>query len=154
MNRAHSADQAIRSVEDAKNAGFDNFSLDLIYGSPGLTDEKWGKNLHKAISLEPMHISCYALTVEPRTALYKMILSKESQDVNPEKQAGQFLTAILELESPDLNTMKFQVLPNRVKEAGITVLTGSQKNTSVWDPRPIHSTDPADSGISQIMPSI
>src|SRR4029077_17029012 len=93
MNRAHNADQAIRSVEDAKNAGFDNFSLDLIYGSPGLTDEKWRKNLHKAISLDPAHISCYALTVEPKTALFKMIRSGISEDINPEKQAGQFLTA-------------------------------------------------------------
>ncbi len=99
MNRVHHADQAFRSVQYAKNAGFDNFSLDLIYGSPGLTDEKWGKNLLKTISLEPAHISCYALTVEPRTALYKMIQSGKSEDVNPDIQANQFLTAIHTLEA-------------------------------------------------------
>jgi oxygen-independent coproporphyrinogen-3 oxidase len=99
MNRAHNADQAVRAVEDAKRAGFDNFSLDLIYGSPGLTDEKWRKNLLTAISLEPVHISCYALTVEPRTALYKMIKTKIAEDVKPEVQASQFLTGIRELES-------------------------------------------------------
>ncbi len=99
MNRAHEADQAVRAVTEAKEAGFDNFSLDLIYALPGLTDEKWGKNLHKAISLEPAHISCYALTVEPKTALFKMIESKKSPPVETEKQAAQFLTGIRELEA-------------------------------------------------------
>ena len=69
MNRAHDGHQAVHAVEEAKKAGFDNFSLDLIYGSPGLTDEKWTQNLHTAISLEPPHLSCYALTVEPKTAI-------------------------------------------------------------------------------------
>ena len=80
MNRAHNGEQAVQAVEDSKKAGFDNFSLDLIYGSPGLTDEKWNNNLQKAISLEPAHLSCYALTVEPKTALYKMIRTKKTLD--------------------------------------------------------------------------
>jgi len=99
MNRAHNGEQAVQAVEDSKNAGFDNFSLDLIYGSPGLTDEKWNFNLQKAISLEPAHISCYALTVEPKTALYNMIKTKKSVAVDPEKQASQFLTGIQKLEA-------------------------------------------------------
>jgi oxygen-independent coproporphyrinogen III oxidase len=99
MNRAHNRDQAFRAVEEAKKAGFDNFSLDLIYGSPGLTDDKWLENIRKVISLDPTHISCYALTVEPKTALYKMIKTKMAADVDPEKQASQFLTGIQELEA-------------------------------------------------------
>ena len=99
MNRAHNGEQAVQAVEDSKNAGFDNFSLDLIYGSPGLTDEKWNFNLQKAISLEPAHISCYALTVEPKTALYNMIKTKKSVAVDPEKQASQFLSGIQKLEA-------------------------------------------------------
>ena len=99
MNRAHNGEQAVQAVEDSKNAGFDNFSLDLIYGSPGLTDEKWNFNLQKAISLEPAHISCYALTVEPKTALHNMIKTKKSVEVDPEKQANQFLTGIQNLEA-------------------------------------------------------
>ena len=99
MNRAHNAQEATRAVEQAKSAGFENFSLDLIYGLPGLTDEKWEKNLHQAIFLEPVHISCYALTVEPKTALYKMIQMKKTADVLPEKQASQFLTGIQTLEA-------------------------------------------------------
>jgi len=99
MNRAHNGEQAVQAVEDSKNAGFDNFSLDLIYGSPGLTDEKWNFNLQKAISLEPAHISCYALTVEPKTALYNMIKTKKSVAVDLEKQASQFLSGIQKLEA-------------------------------------------------------
>jgi len=99
MNRVHDGQQAVQSVKEAKNAGFDNFSLDLIYGSPGLTDEKWGENLHTAISLDPSHLSCYALTVEPKTPLFKMIRQKKTPDVEPEKQASQFLTGIRTLET-------------------------------------------------------
>jgi oxygen-independent coproporphyrinogen-3 oxidase len=99
MNRTHDADQAIRAISQVRSAGFDNYSLDLIYGLSGLTDEKWGKNLQRAITLHPAHISCYALTVEPKTALYKMIELKKTPDVDPEKQARQFLTAIRELEA-------------------------------------------------------
>ena len=99
MNRAHDAGQAIRALEETRKAGFNQFSLDLIYGSPGLTDEKWSKNLHKALSFSPPHISCYALTVEPKTALYTMIRMKKSADIRPETQAAQFLTGIETLES-------------------------------------------------------
>jgi oxygen-independent coproporphyrinogen-3 oxidase len=99
MNRAHNDEQAIQAVENCKKAGFDNFSLDLIYGSPGLTDEKWNVNLQRAISLEPSHLSCYALTVEPKTALHTMIRLKKSITVDPEKQASQFLTGIQKLEA-------------------------------------------------------
>lgn len=94
MNRAHDSQQAVSAVEKAADAGFDNFSLDLIYGVPGSTNEKWNENLQKAIYLNPAHISCYALTVEPKTALFKMIQQKKISDVRPEEQAVQFLAAI------------------------------------------------------------
>lgn len=99
MNRAHSAEQAIQAVEQTIKTGFNQFSLDLIYGTPGLTDKKWKKNLETAISFNTPHLSCYALTVEPKTALYKMIRMKKSADIQPEKQAAQFLTGIDILES-------------------------------------------------------
>jgi oxygen-independent coproporphyrinogen-3 oxidase len=87
------------AIEQASSAGFSNFSLDLIYGLPELTNEKWYENLRKGISLNPAHISCYALTVEPKTALFNMIQTKKTPDVQPEKQADQFLIAIQELEA-------------------------------------------------------
>jgi oxygen-independent coproporphyrinogen III oxidase len=99
MNRAHNAEQALSSIEAARSAGFENFSLDLIYGLPGMSDEKWSKNLYTALSVDPDHISCYALTVEPKTALYKMIQLKKTEDVEPEKQARQFLYGVDTLEA-------------------------------------------------------
>jgi oxygen-independent coproporphyrinogen III oxidase len=99
MNRAHHAGQALLAIDQTIKTGFKQFSLDLIYGSPGLTDEKWQKNLKTALSFNPPHISCYALTVEPKTALYKMIRMNKSADVQPEKQAVQFLNGIETLES-------------------------------------------------------
>jgi len=86
------------SVKNARNAGFDNLSLDLIYGIPALSNEKWNQNLQTAISLYPTHVSCYALTVEPKTALYKMIQLKKTAEPQPEQQASQFLTGIRMLE--------------------------------------------------------
>ena len=99
MNRAHDASQAIRALEQTREAGFDQFSLDLIYGSPGLTDEKWSKNLHKALSFNPPHISCYALTVEPKTALVYHDPDEKISGYRPDMQAAQFLSGIETLES-------------------------------------------------------
>ena len=60
-----------------RNAGFNNFSVDLIYGTPGLTDEEWKMNVEQVINQDAPHIACYALTVEPNTALQKMIAFKK-----------------------------------------------------------------------------
>ncbi len=98
MNRVHDENQAILAIEHVKDAGFDNYSLDLIYGIPGVSEEKWGKNLHKAISFQSPHISCYALTVEPRTTLFKMIKTNKTADIESERQAEQFLTGVRTLE--------------------------------------------------------
>jgi len=99
MNRAHKAGQALLAIDQTIKTGFKQFSLDLIYGSPGLTDEKWLNNLQTALSFNPPHISCYALTVEPKTALYQMIRMNKSADIHPKKQAAQFLNGIETLES-------------------------------------------------------
>jgi oxygen-independent coproporphyrinogen-3 oxidase len=91
MNRAHNAAQALDSIKTAQEHGFNNLTIDLIYGSPGLTDEKWRNNVQQAIDLEIPHLSCYALTVEPKTALANMISRKKSAPVQTEDQARQFL---------------------------------------------------------------
>ncbi len=90
MGRAHNAKQALESITSAKNAGFNNISIDLIYGGPTLTDEHWQQNLQIAFDLLIPHLSCYALTVEPKTALAKKIKRKELNDVDHEKQASHF----------------------------------------------------------------
>lgn len=91
MNRAHNALQAAECIRMAQTEGFDNISIDLIYGGPTLPDSHWQANVDQAIRLQIPHLSCYALTVEPRTALDKMIHQHKKQDVSPDDQARQFL---------------------------------------------------------------
>lgn len=90
MNRAHTAQQAIGNLQLARKY-FDNITIDLIYGTPTLPDEKWQHNVQQAIALGITHLSCYALTVEPGTALAHMINKHKTLDVNTEDQARQFL---------------------------------------------------------------
>lgn len=90
LNRSHSADQAIQSVRMLQEAGYENLSIDLIYGIPSSSHEKWQKNLETAFSLDVPHISAYALTVEAKTPLAWMIGQHKSATVNDEMQADQF----------------------------------------------------------------
>jgi oxygen-independent coproporphyrinogen-3 oxidase len=91
MNRAHNAQQAIDCITRAQAAGFNNLTIDLIYGSPTLTDEKWKQNVQRAIDLQIPHLSCYALTVEPGTALQHLISKNKAPAVSSDDQARQFL---------------------------------------------------------------
>jgi len=90
MNRAHTATQALECINWVKETGFDNFSIDLIYGTPTLTDEQWQNNVQTAIALQIPHLSCYALTVEPNTALNKMIAQQKALAPNADNQAIHF----------------------------------------------------------------
>lgn len=90
MNRAHNASQALSAIRLAKEAGFDNITADLIYGTPTLTDEQWLINIETLLHAGIPHISCYALTVEPKTALDQLIRQHKLEDVNPDKQARHF----------------------------------------------------------------
>ena len=72
MNRAHNASEAKECIIEAKKH-FDNISIDLIYGIPEMSNKRWNENLELALSLEVPHISSYALTVEPKTALDSFI---------------------------------------------------------------------------------
>ena len=74
MNRAHNSEEAKKCLEFATQY-FDNISIDLIYGMPNMSNEKWLQNIETALSFNIPHISSYALTVEPKTALHKMIKS-------------------------------------------------------------------------------
>lgn len=84
MNRAHNAQQATECLTEAVKY-FDNISVDLIYGVPGMTNERWLQNVDKALSFGVPHISSYALTVEPKTALHnfvqKGIIAQPSDEV-------------------------------------------------------------------------
>ncbi|HJS52987.1 MAG TPA: radical SAM family heme chaperone HemW [Chitinophagaceae bacterium] len=98
MNRAHNAQQAIHNLQLAIKQ-FDNITVDLIYGHPLLSNEKWKQNAGTIIDLNIPHISCYALTVEPKTPLHKMIREKKKEDIKQENQAEQFLLLMQWLEA-------------------------------------------------------
>lgn len=91
MNRAHTAAEAKNVISKARAAGFETFTVDLIYGTPGLTDEKWKQNLDWVLEQGINHLSCYALTVEEKTALDKQIRLQQKQPVDAEQQSRQFL---------------------------------------------------------------
>ncbi|WP_276132298.1 radical SAM family heme chaperone HemW [Polluticoccus soli] len=90
MNRAHTAQQADYAIKASQDLGFENLSIDLIYGTPGLTDADWKYNLNQVKTLGIPHFSSYALTVEEGTALYHSIKKKAATPVDPDQAAGQF----------------------------------------------------------------
>lgn len=135
MNRAHNATQAMNAVKLAQDQGFHNITIDLIYGTPDLTDEKWKQNIETALSLHVPHLSCYALTVEPKTALAKMIATHQSADVDADKQARHF-----------------SILTERLSAAGFEhyeisnfALPGfrSRHNSSYWQGKPYLGLGPS-----------
>jgi oxygen-independent coproporphyrinogen-3 oxidase len=85
LKRRHSSAQAIRAVEEARRAGFDNISIDLIYGLPGETPESWDHDLSQAIALRTEHISAYHLTYEEGTPLYNMLQEKQVKEVDEDR---------------------------------------------------------------------
>ncbi len=110
LNRSHNSFQAIQSVKHAIDLGFDNITLDLIYGIPTLTNESWKSNLEKAFSLNVPHISAYCLTAEPKTAMAdfikkgKLIPGKGSNPaikwmLDDDKSASQFEILLNEMEA-------------------------------------------------------
>ena len=76
MNRSHNAKEALNCIQFAKESGFDNITIDLIYGLPNQSNENWKKNLAKMLSLDIQHFSAYSLTVEPKTKLKHLIDKK------------------------------------------------------------------------------
>lgn len=90
MNRAHNASEAESSIKRAQDSGFENLSIDLIYGTPTSNFEIWKENLNRAIALQVPHISSYALTVEPKTALESWISKGKIISPKEEEQNKEF----------------------------------------------------------------
>ena len=98
MNRAHNSDEAKKCLEIATKY-FDNISLDLIYGIPGMSNEKWKQNIETALSFGIPHISSYALTVEPKTALNKLIQTGKIAKPKDEVAEAHFQILVETLEA-------------------------------------------------------
>jgi len=91
MNRVHRGDEAEASVKRAQDTGFENLTVDLIYGYPLLTDQKWKYNLDKVFELDIPHVSSYSMTVEPRTALASFIKHKKQPAMDDQQGSEQFI---------------------------------------------------------------
>ncbi|HFX18072.1 MAG TPA: radical SAM family heme chaperone HemW [Flavobacteriales bacterium] len=90
LNRSHTAEQAEDAIKNAQNKGFDNITIDLIYGIPDLSNEDWQKNIQKVLDFNIPHVSAYALTVEPQTALAWQIKKGQFPKVSDDQAATQF----------------------------------------------------------------
>lgn len=123
MNRAHNAKEA-RECLDISSHYFENISLDLIYGIPKTTHQEWRQNIEIALSYGVPHISSYALTVEPKTALESFIKKGIIEDVDDEHAQEQFLILVDELEKHDFVHYE---LSNFGKEGFF-----SKNNSSYW----------------------
>lgn len=92
LGRPHTYSQALAAVQRIRKAGFRNLSLDLMYGLPGQTLYDWEKTLHHVLALNPEHMSCYALKIEPGTPMYEYRdLCKIADD---DTQADMYLSAV------------------------------------------------------------
>ncbi|MCL6462442.1 oxygen-independent coproporphyrinogen-3 oxidase [Flavobacterium micromati] len=98
MNRAHNSAEAMQCLEEATKY-FDNISIDLIYGVPNMSNDKWKQNIETALSFGIPHISSYALTVEPKTALKKLIQTGKIAAPRDEVAAEHFVILVEMLEA-------------------------------------------------------
>lgn len=135
MNRAHSANQAQQCLENAQNAGFDDLSIDLIYGTPTLGAEQWEQNLMRAFTLGIPHLSAYCLTVEPRTALAQMVKTGKAMPVADEYAAQHFASLVQMTKEAGYEHYEISnfCLPNR----------HSRHNSGYWAGTPYLGLGPA-----------
>ena len=98
MNRAHNSEEALNCVGLAKKAGFENISVDLIYGLPNFSTEDWEKNIQTVLRFGIQHVSAYCLTVEEKTVLSKWVAQKKVVPANEDDQSEQFEILVNELE--------------------------------------------------------
>ena len=135
MNRAHNTAQSHNAIQFAQAAGIYNLSTDLIYGTPHLTDEALLKDIALLHQYQIPHISCYALTVEEKTALHHLIQQNKIENVDGEKQARHF-----EIVVDSLTKLGFEHY-----EISNFALPGHQSNhnSSYWKSKPYLGLGPS-----------
>ena len=99
LGRRHSASDALTSMDAAREAGFTNIGIDLIYGVQQQNIKSWNKTLQEAISLKPEHISCYQLSLAPKTPLYQIYQDQSIKLPSNEQQAKYFFSTSETLEN-------------------------------------------------------
>lgn len=134
MNRAHNAKEALKSIKLAKQT-FDNISIDLIYGIPGMSVERWQRNVEISLELGVPHISSYALTVEPNTALHKFIERGKIKPVDDEAAKLHFEILVETLTKNGFEHYEF----SNFGRPGYF----SENNTAYWLGKPYLGIGPA-----------
>jgi oxygen-independent coproporphyrinogen III oxidase len=135
MNRAHNATQSLVCIDEIQAAGFNNFSVDLIYGSPLQSNEDLKRNFEIIAKKNTPHISCYALTVEKGTALNKLIKEQKSPNVNAAKQADQFQLLLHLMKASSYEQYEI----SNFSKKGFR----SKHNSSYWQGKPYFGFGPA-----------
>jgi oxygen-independent coproporphyrinogen III oxidase len=135
MNRAHTATQAHEAIEQALEAGFGSMTIDLIYGTPGLTNERWIQNIEMAARFQVPHLSCYALTVEPGTALNTMIEKGKKEPVDANAAAAHF--EILTREANRFGYEHYEI--SNLAKPGFR----SKHNSAYWQGKPYLGIGPS-----------
>ena len=125
LGRRHDSKHALQIIDDLKSVGFEKLTLDLIYGIPTLTEEKWNKNLDIFFDTEISHLSAYALTVEPKTILGQKIEKEILQNVDEETIIRHYETLI---ERTKENAFEHYEISNFAKEG-----CRSQHNSIYWN---------------------
>lgn len=134
MNRAHNASEALECIKKTKEF-FENISIDLIYGIPKMSNKRWKKNLEIALNLNVPHLSCYALTVEPKTALKKFIEKGIVPPVDEEAAKEHYEILLSETEKAGLENYEF----SNFGKPGFH----SRNNTAYWEGKPYLGIGPS-----------
>lgn len=124
MNRSHNSKEGIDCIKTAKKVGFNNITVDLIYGLPNQTLEEWEDNLEILFSLDIQHISAYALTVEDKTTLHHLIKNEKIKVLSDKKTIEQF--NILQEKTKERGFIHYEI-SNFGKENFF-----SKHNTAYW----------------------
>lgn len=139
LNRRHNAAQAVNAVKHCRHAGFNNISIDLIYGLPGETDERWKRDLQQAVSLNVEHISAYHLTYEEGTRIYELLQAHRIREVDEESSVRFFSTLINTLGSAGYEHYEISISAVRTCIPATIHLTGKEFLTWAVALRHIHS---------------
>ena len=99
LNRRHDSEGAVKALRNTLDAGFENVTIDLIYGLPGMTLKDWESNLDFSFSFDIKHLSAYHLTIEPGTVFGKMLEKGLISEIDENDSAAQFNTLIEKSEN-------------------------------------------------------
>jgi oxygen-independent coproporphyrinogen-3 oxidase len=135
FNRAHSAQEAVDCVSLARAAGFNNISIDLIYGTPGLDDSAWVRNIKSALALSPEHVSAYSLTIEEKTVFGRRASKGLLTAATEEIVAAQFEILMSEMFASGYEHYEISNFSRKGMH--------SRHNTSYWEQKPYLGIGPS-----------